>query len=53
MGEALTGAFETALGSVKTDFLSMVGIALPVGLAIAGTFIAIRLGIKFFKSVAK
>jgi len=46
-------AFTTALGVIKTDVLSYVGIALPVALAIVGTFLAIKLGIRFFKSVAK
>lgn len=49
----LTSTFETALGTVKTDVLGYVGSALPVGLAIVGTFLAIKLGVKFFKSIAK
>lgn len=49
----LSSAFETALGTVQTDVLSYVTTALPVGLAIAGTFIAVKLGVKFFKSIAK
>lgn len=49
----LTSTFETALGTVKTDVMSYVGAALPVGLAIVGTFLAIKLGVKFFKSIAK
>lgn len=46
-------AFETALLAIKTDVLSYVATALPVALAIAGAFLAYKLGWKFFKSVAK
>lgn len=57
MGESvLSGtqeAFQTAITSVQSDFLGFMGIALPVGLAIGGAIIAIRLGWKFFKGVAK
>ena len=49
----LTTTFTDALGVVKTDVLSYVSAALPVGLAIVGTFLAIKLGVKFFKSIAK
>lgn len=51
--EGLQTVFETALSTVQTDVMGFIGKAMPVGLAIAGTFIAIRLGVKFFKSVAK
>lgn len=50
---SLVDTFTTAVNTVKTDVLEFIGIALPVGLAIAGTIIAIRLGWKFFKGVAK
>lgn len=49
----VTEAFSTAVSGVQADVLEFIGIALPVGLAIAGTIIAIRLGWKFFKGVAK
>mgnify|MGYP003301004658 CR=1 FL=1 len=45
-------AFQTALNTVQTDVMAYVEIALPVGLAIMGLFLAIRLGIRFFRSVA-
>lgn len=48
MKEALT----TAFAGVSADVISIATIALPVGLGIAGLFIAIRLGIKFFKNVS-
>lgn len=48
-----TEVFTTAINGIQSDVMSFIGIALPVGLAIAGTIIAIRLGWKFFKGVAK
>jgi len=45
--------FTSALGTIQADVLGYVGAALPVALVIVGTFMAIKLGIRFFKSVAK
>lgn len=45
-------AFSTAFDSIKIDVNSMVSAALPVGLGIMGLFLAIRLGIGFFRSIA-
>ena len=50
--EAMKTALTAAFQGVATDVQSIATIALPVGLGIAGLFIAIRLGIGFFKSVA-
>ena len=47
----MTTVFQTALDTIKTDVFSYIQVALPVGLVIAGTFIAIKLGINFFKSI--
>lgn len=52
MTEAMKTVFETALTTVKTDVFGTVEVALPVGLAIMGLFLAIRLGINFFRSIA-
>lgn len=52
MSEALQTAYSSALTQVQTDVTAMVTTALPIGLAIMGLFLAIRLGISFFKSVA-
>lgn len=41
-----------AFTAVATDVVSIVKIGLPIGLGIMGLFLAIRLGIGFFKSVA-
>lgn len=53
MSDELKTAFTTGLNTIKTDTLAMVGIALPIGLGIYGLFLSIRLGMKFFRSVAK
>ena len=42
MGEALTGAFTTAVGTIKTDVTTMISTALPAGLAIMGIGLAVR-----------
>ena len=49
---ALTEVMQTAFTQVQTDVVSMVKMALPIGLGIMGLFLAIRLGIGFFRSVA-
>lgn len=48
----MTAAFSTALNTIESDVVSMVTVALPIGLGIMGLFLAIRLGINFFRSVA-
>lgn len=50
--EGLKTSFSTAVSQVVTDVGSMMGVALPAGLLIMGGFLAIRLGISFFRSVA-
>ena len=50
--EGLKTAFSTAVTQVQTDVGSMMSTALPAGLLIMGGFLAIRLGVRFFKSVA-
>jgi len=50
---ALTTAFTTAITAIQSDAMGTITVALPIALGIAGTFIAIKLGMKFFKSVAK
>lgn len=49
----ITTAFDTAVKAIQSDTMSMITVALPVALGIAGVFIAVKLGIKFFRSVAK
>lgn len=57
LGEALSPTlqevFKTGLTTVQNDVMGYISDALPIGLVIMGVFLAIRLGIKFFHSVAK
>lgn len=46
-------AFSTAFNAIKTDVTGVVVTALPVGLGIMGLFLAVRLGISFFRSIAR
>ena len=45
-------AFTEAFQSINVDVNAMVKVALPIGLGIMGLFLAIRLGIRFFRSIA-
>nr|DAP46341.1 MAG TPA: coat protein [Inoviridae sp.] len=49
MAQALTTAFE----AVKTDVTGMLTNILPIAAGIAGGFIAVKLGFKYFKGLAK
>lgn len=49
----ITEAAGTAMSGIQTNVLSFIAAAVPVALGIAGTFIAVKLGVRFFKSVAK
>lgn len=53
MTEGMTSAVTTAMGQVKTDVFDMIGTVLPYALGILGVGLAITLGIRFFKSIAK
>ncbi len=50
--EAMKTALSDAFTGVANDVISIATIALPVALSIAGLFIAVRLGVRFFKSVS-
>lgn len=50
--EAMKTALSEAFSGIAADVTSIATLALPVALSIAGLFIAIRLGVKFFKSVS-
>lgn len=52
MTDAMKAALETAFNGVSADVFSVIGISLPIGLGIAGVFMAIRLGVNFFRSIA-
>lgn len=49
---AITTAFTTGLSQIQTDAMSLISAALPIALGIAGVFMVVRLGIRFFRSVA-
>lgn len=52
LNETLKGVMETAMTQVKADMFDMMAMGLPIGLSIAGTFMAIRCGWSFFRSFA-
>lgn len=45
----LSSAFGTAIASIKDQALGYIGQALPVGLVIMGTLLAITIGVKAIK----
>ena len=47
----LSATFTTALGSIQTVVQNMISDALPVGLGIMGTILAIRVGVRFFRGL--
>lgn len=50
--DAMKTALTTAFNAISADVLDVMAIALPIGLSITGVFMAVRLGIRFFHSVA-
>lgn len=53
MDEAMKTALTTAFTSVKTDVLSVITTALPIGFGIFAAFFGIKKGVSFFRSIAK
>lgn len=51
--EALTTAVSTAIGTIQTDALTMISSVVPAALAVAGTLIVVKLGMKAFRSIAR
>jgi hypothetical protein len=49
---SLQTAFTTALGTIQSDVMGYIAIALPVSLAIVGAFFGIKKAISFFKHTA-
>lgn len=47
----LSATFTTALGTVQTVVQNMINAALPIGLGIMGTILAIRVGVRFFRGL--
>ena len=52
MTDAMKQALTSAFNGIAADVFEIMGVALPIGLGIAGVFIAIRLGINFFRGIA-
>lgn len=52
MSETIKSALTTAMTSVKTDVLDILEVAVPAALAVVGVVMAIKIGVKFFKSLA-
>lgn len=50
--EGLTTALCTAFEGVSTNVMSILSIALPAAIGIVAAVLAIKIGIRFFKSVA-
>lgn len=46
-------ALSTAFTAVQGDIVKMILVALPIGLTVMGLSVAIRYGVKFFKTVLK
>lgn len=53
MSENLTAALSAAFTGVQTDVLGIVEMALPIGLGIVAVIMGIKIGVKFFKGIAK
>lgn len=52
MNEAMETVMQSAFIGIKTDVLSAIEFALPIGLAIMGAVLAIMLSVRFFKKIA-
>lgn len=52
-GSGVSASVTSALTTTAGDITSTLGAVAPIGLGIAGTFLAWRYGMKFFKSLSK
>lgn len=52
LNDAMKTAMADAFKGIQTDVFSVITTALPIGAGIAGVFIAIGLGFRFFRSIA-
>jgi hypothetical protein len=50
--DTLKTSLTTAFTQVKTDTLDILGVALPAALGIVSVILAVKIGIRFFKSIA-
>ena len=51
--ETITEAVKTALSTVSTNSMTLIGDVLPSALAIVGAVLVVTIGIKVFRKVAK
>lgn len=49
--EAITTAVKTALNTVQSDAMGLIGDVLPYALAVMGAVLVVSIGIKVFKKV--
>lgn len=52
LDDTMKSVITTALTGIGNDVVSIAKIGLPIGLGITGLFLAIGLGVRFFKSLA-
>lgn len=50
--DSMKTAITTALNGISASVFEVMEVALPIGLGITGVFLAIRLGINFFRGIA-
>ena len=53
MSESVKTALTTAFTGVKTDVLAIIEVAVPAALAIVAVIMAIKIGVGFFRSIAR
>lgn len=49
--EAITSAVTTALTTVQTNAITMIGDVMPAAMTIVGAMLVVKVGIKAFKAV--
>ena len=53
MSETLVTAFQTGFNAVSADVTSILGVAIPIAVGIAGTLFVARKAMGWFKGMAK
>lgn len=51
--EGIITALGTAFSSISGDVMDVAAVAVPVAAGIMGVFLAVKIGLRFFKSIAK
>ena len=51
--EVVKSAFESGITDAQGSIMDFMAVALPVALVVVGAVVAVKFGIKFFKSTAK